>query len=153
MQMLTGPDLVNSLCGVLLRFREHPYVLVANIKAMFHQVIVPQSDRDALRFLWWTNGEFSNRPISYRMTVHSFEATSLPSCTSRALRQAFKTFMTPYGDEATTAKQFKEALASGGFNLTCFFSNVEGALCDLPEAISNTTLLQVIVNQTTKGER
>ncbi|OON19881.1 hypothetical protein X801_04247, partial [Opisthorchis viverrini] len=55
MQLLTGPDLVNSLCGVLLRFREHPYVLVADIEALFHQVKVPQSDRDALRFLWWTN--------------------------------------------------------------------------------------------------
>ncbi|OON19947.1 Pao retrotransposon peptidase [Opisthorchis viverrini] len=81
--------------------------------------------------------------------------------------QTIKTFMTPYGEEAvrlanrsfyvddclinlptkravmTMAKQFKEALASEGFNPTGFFSNVEEALCDLLEAISNTTSLHI----------
>ncbi|OON14572.1 hypothetical protein X801_09634 [Opisthorchis viverrini] len=36
--LLTGPDLVNSLCGVLLRFLGHFDVLVADIEAMFHHV-------------------------------------------------------------------------------------------------------------------
>ncbi|TGZ63692.1 hypothetical protein CRM22_006780 [Opisthorchis felineus] len=43
----------------------------------------------------------------------------------------------------TTAKRFKEALSSGGFNLTGLFSNVEEALCDLLAAISNATLLHL----------
>ena len=35
--LMQGPDLINSLEGVLLRFRLEPVALVADIEAMFHQ--------------------------------------------------------------------------------------------------------------------
>ena len=49
--LMKGPNLVNSLVGVLLRFRKHPVAVVADIESMFHQVRVAPRDRDALRFL------------------------------------------------------------------------------------------------------
>ena len=51
-ELFTGPDLPNSLVGVLLRFRNHKTALVEDVEAIFHQVRVKPSDRDALRFLW-----------------------------------------------------------------------------------------------------
>ena len=51
-QLLQGPDLRNSLVGVLTRFREEQIAFMSDIEAMFHQVRVLPSDRDALRFLW-----------------------------------------------------------------------------------------------------
>ena len=51
-QLLLGPDLTNSLVGVLLRIRENPVAVMADIEAMFHQVRVTPNDYDALRFLW-----------------------------------------------------------------------------------------------------
>ena len=36
--LMQRPDFVNSLVGVLTRFRKYPVALVANIEAMFHQV-------------------------------------------------------------------------------------------------------------------
>ena len=50
--LLQGPDLTNSLLGVLLRFREGQHAVTADVQEMFHQVKVPEQDRDVLRFLW-----------------------------------------------------------------------------------------------------
>ena len=52
---LTGPDLLKSLLGILLRFREHPGAMLADIESMFMQIAVKQEDQSALRFLWSKN--------------------------------------------------------------------------------------------------
>ena len=39
-QLLQGPDQTNQLVGVLSRFRQEPVGVVADIEAMFHQVLV-----------------------------------------------------------------------------------------------------------------
>lgn len=89
-ELLQGPNLTNTLIGVLLRFRQSPIALVADIQAMYHQVRVPETDQDLLRFLWWTDGNIE-RPIEeYRMGVHIFGATSSPACASFALNKAIK---------------------------------------------------------------
>ena len=51
-QLYQGPDLANSLIGVLIRFREEEIAFTADLEAMFHQVKVLPKDADALRFLW-----------------------------------------------------------------------------------------------------
>lgn len=56
-QLLSGPDLVNALVGVLTRFRKEPAVLMSDIKAMFHQMSVSEEDAGLLRFLWWPGGD------------------------------------------------------------------------------------------------
>ena len=50
-QIHQGPDFTNKLIGVLLRFRERPIAIVADVQAMYHQVRVTPAHRDALRFL------------------------------------------------------------------------------------------------------
>ena len=45
-QLLQGPDLTNSLVGVLTRFRQEPVAFMADIEAMFYQVPVQPSDCD-----------------------------------------------------------------------------------------------------------
>ena len=85
-QLLTGPDLTNSLVGVLTRFRQHPIALMADIEAMFNQVRASPSDRNYLRFLWWPD-DFSQDPEEYRMNVHLFGATSSPSCANFCLKR------------------------------------------------------------------
>jgi hypothetical protein len=59
-QVLKGPDLMNNLVGVLLRFREDYVAVMSDVEAMFHQVKVPHDDCDVLRFLWWPNGDLDN---------------------------------------------------------------------------------------------
>nr|XP_040024067.1 uncharacterized protein LOC120812302 [Gasterosteus aculeatus aculeatus] len=86
-QLLQGPDFTNTLIGVLLRFREEPIAVMADINAMFHQVRVPYKHVNFLRFLWWPNGDTTAEPEEYRMCVHLFGAVSSPSCSNYALRR------------------------------------------------------------------
>ncbi|XP_045210548.2 uncharacterized protein LOC123561953 [Mercenaria mercenaria] len=86
-QLIQGPDMMNSLVGVLTRFRQEQIAISADIEAMFHQVRVCEKDCDALRFLWWPGGNMSKTPKTYCMRVHLFGATSSPSCAAYALKK------------------------------------------------------------------
>ncbi|XP_060596964.1 uncharacterized protein LOC132750911 [Ruditapes philippinarum] len=82
-----------------MRFRQKPVALVADIEAMFHQVKVKDSDKDALRFLWWPNGDISKEPIEYCMNVHLFGATSSPSCAAFSLKRTARDNSHAFSDE------------------------------------------------------
>ena len=86
-QLLQGPDLTNSVVGVLTRFRLEPIALMADIEAMFHQVNVCYKDRDFLRFLWWPDNNLNTEPEEFQMTVHLFGAKSSPTCANFALQK------------------------------------------------------------------
>ena len=85
--LLQGPDLLNSLLGILLRFRSNSVALSCDIKKMFHQFHVDEHDRDFLRFLWWEDGKMESEPLHFRMTVHLFGATSSPGVATFGLRK------------------------------------------------------------------
>ncbi|XP_067332746.1 uncharacterized protein [Channa argus] len=84
--LLTGPELTNTLVGVLCRFRVGPVAIMCDIECMFHQFHVRPEDQDYLRFLWWDNGDFQSQPSVYRMRVHLFGAASSPGCANYGLR-------------------------------------------------------------------
>ena len=86
-QLLQGPDFTNSLVGVLVRFRQEPVAVMADIQAMYHQVHVSEKHINFLRFLWWPGGDVSQAPVEHRMKVHLFGAVSSPSCANYALRR------------------------------------------------------------------
>lgn len=79
-QLLQGPNLTNSLIGVLTRSRQKSIALMTDIETMFHQVKVSEDDIDLLRFLWWPDGNLSSELEEYKMVVHIFGAASSPSC-------------------------------------------------------------------------
>ncbi|XP_072933724.1 uncharacterized protein [Epargyreus clarus] len=50
--LCTGPDLYNSLMGIMFRFRENEIVIMGDIKDMFLQIKIRAEDQNVLRFLW-----------------------------------------------------------------------------------------------------
>ena len=101
-QLHQGPDLTNSLLGVLLRFRQYPIALVADIEGMFNRVKVPPEDSDALRFLWWENNDLES-PSEFQITSHIFGVKDSPSCTNFCLKRAVEDSKGKFSDEAVSA--------------------------------------------------
>ena len=85
--LLTGPDLLNSLIGVLIRFRSNNIAIAADIEDIFDQVKVSEEDYDALRFLWKEDLSSDTPADSYKMLVHIFGAKDAPGCANYALKR------------------------------------------------------------------
>ena len=156
--LMAGPPLMNTLTGVLIRFRKEKIALMGDVESIFHQVKVDPVHINALRFLWWENGDMRNEPEIHQMLVHIFGTASSPSCANFSLRQTAVEFghqhkpsiaeivhhnfyvddclvSFPSVEEAITArKELKELLARRGFNLTKWNSNNTKVLDAIPYA-------------------
>ena len=103
--LLSGPDLTNSLIGILLRFRTGPVAFTVDIEQMFHAFFVNAQYRDFQRFFWYKEDDPHKEVIEYRMKVHLFGNTSLPAVATTALRLTARTEERNYG---TDAREFIE---------------------------------------------
>lgn len=86
--LLTGPDLNNSLLGVLIRFRKEQVAVTADIEQMFYCFVVGKEHRDYLRFLWYRDNDLSKDIVEYRMRVHVFGNSPSPAVATYCLRRA-----------------------------------------------------------------
>ena len=162
--LMSGPDLLNNLFGVLQRFHRYEVALVTDIRAMYHQVRVPQEDADALRFLFKEDWKQPGPPDTYQMLAHIFGATDSPACALYALqrnakdhahyvsRKAVETVLhDTYMDDVVTsipnvtdtisiAKEVEQLLIKGGFETHQWLSNnkeVMTALDNLDLVVQN----------------
>ncbi|XP_028822925.1 uncharacterized protein LOC114778148, partial [Denticeps clupeoides] len=88
--LLTGPDLNNTLLGVLMRFRKEKVAILADVQQMFHCFIVRPDHRNYLRFLWYNNNDVTKEVIDYRMKVHVFGNSPSPAIAIYGLRRAIR---------------------------------------------------------------
>ena len=99
-ELLHGPDLTNSLVGVLTRFCQDLVAFMSDMEAMFHQVCVNPEDHSALWFLWWPDGNLDREPEEFMMTVHLCRAVSSPSCANFALRKTMADNQADFSNKA-----------------------------------------------------
>lgn len=85
--LLAGPDLTNSLIGILMRFRRDKNAITADIEQMFYQFYVDEGCRDLLRFLWHEDNDCSKPLTEYRMRVHVFGNSPSPAVATYGLRK------------------------------------------------------------------
>lgn len=88
--LLKGPDLNNSLLGVLMRFRKEMVAFTADIEQMFYSFYVDEEDRNFLRFLWFKNNDLFNDIVDYRMKVHVFGNSPSPAVAIYSLHQSIQ---------------------------------------------------------------
>ena len=156
-ELCTGPDLLNSLPGILLRFRKHPIAMTADIRAFYHMIFVADEDVAALRFLFFADK--SMREIKeYEHLVHIFGASCSPPVANFTLRYHADRIRQKYGEDifwqiilsfyvddfissfpdVHTARDVRirltAALAEGGFELTKWDSSHPETLIDDPNA-------------------
>lgn len=154
--LLTGPDLTNTLVGVLCRFRKGSVAVMCDVERMFHQFHVTPQDQDYLRFLWWEHGDLSVPPSVFRMKVHLFGAASSPGCANFGLKHLAtqgEGKFTPntvrfiqrnfYVDDGLVSvmsepeaiklvKEARELCSTGKLRLHKFVSNSENVIKSLP---------------------
>ena len=117
-----------------------------------------EEHREALRFLWWPDGDLENDPVPHQMTVHIFGAKSSPCRANFCLRETANEFdhlypssiseivhnnfyvddclvSLPSVEEAiATYKNLSELLAKCGFRLRKWLSNNDKVLQEIPES-------------------
>ena len=144
--LMAGPDLLQSLMGIIFRFREKQIALTADVEAMFLQVKVPPAGCKVLRFLWREN---NTEPIPvYEFGRHIFGAKSSPTCVHYALQQVGRDcggdngmvaslisrifymddFVKSVASEEEAVEVYeslRKFLADGGFQLTKWICNSE----------------------------
>ena len=86
--LLTGPDLTNSLLGILLRFRLEAIVITADIEQMFDNFRVRRDHCNFLRFFWYRDSDPNLDLVEYRTTVHVFGNTPSPAVATYGLRKS-----------------------------------------------------------------
>ena len=169
--LMTGPDLLNSLFGVLQRFRLGSTALMADIEGMFHQVRVPKEDSDALRFLWKEAPKQPGAPDVYAMTVHIFGAADSPCCANYALRRTALDNRDTSSTRATQSvlrdfyvddlllsvetpaeailmsKELIELLAKGGFRIHKWTSNSKQVIQSIPETERAVQIVDLALSQ------
>ena len=141
-----GPDLLNNLFGVVLRFRENAVAICGDIRKMYHMVAIPASDQHVHRFLW-RNFETGREPDTCVKTVLAFGDRPAPTMAITAMRKTAKlmqdvkpkaaktiinnAYVDDICDSAVNAYEAKtltsdvdQVLATGGFQVKKRTSNV-----------------------------
>ena len=155
--LYTGPDLLNSLIGVLLRFRNNNIAIVADVEVMFHLVRVKRSDSESLRFLRADTPEENSKIETYQMLVQIFGATDSPCCANFAVKAVARGNLEKYSamtretllrsfyvdvllksvtseqEAVSLIKEMVDLMKAGGFRLTKFISNNENVMKTIPE--------------------
>lgn len=98
-QLEPGPDLLQALYGVLIRFRQYAVVVKVDIRDMFMPVGVREQDCGALRFLW-REKDRKSYPVTYEMTRLVFGANSSPCSALYVKDENAKTFAKSKPDAA-----------------------------------------------------
>ncbi|XP_068229104.1 uncharacterized protein [Palaemon carinicauda] len=81
-----GPDVINNLLGILLRFREGKIGVVGDIKKMYNTVKLSEEDMHTHRFLW-RNFELERDPSHYKLKTVTFGDKPSGSIAMMALRK------------------------------------------------------------------
>ena len=144
--LVGGPNLMNSLMDILMRFRQWKIAFMCDIKAFFHQIRVHPDDADLFRFFWFKDRTLREAILNLFLS-HVFGSQSSSFVTSFTVRKHAEVIRPKYpynvydlirfgfyvddgsggGDSVDEALQLKvdsvAAMAEGGMDLVKWKSN------------------------------
>ncbi|XP_043263915.1 uncharacterized protein LOC122404086 [Colletes gigas] len=150
--LLIGPTIQDTLFSILIRFRQHAFVLIADMEKMYRQIIVHPDDRKYQRILWRESTAeaiktFELNTITYGTAPAPFlatrslnqlakdEAKNFPVAAEIFTRDFYMDDLLTGADSYETALDIKQqcvALArAGGFHLRQWTSNDTRLIADL----------------------
>lgn len=99
--LLTGPDVVPSLFGIILRFREGKFAATGDIREMFHQIKIREQDQHCQRFVKLNeNGNID----TYVLQVVSSGASCSPATTQYVKNMNADQFKNEYPEAVEVIK-------------------------------------------------
>lgn len=93
--LMKGPDLLKPLPSVLFKFRQRKVAFTADIKEMFHQILIRDADKSSQLILWRGDDRSKSADI-FQMNVMIFGSTCSPSSANYVKNENGKTFMHQY---------------------------------------------------------
>lgn len=145
--VMVGPTIQKELFDIIVRFRQHRFVLTGDVVKMYRQIWVKPEQR-RLQCILWRN-EKTQQLETFQLNTVTFGVASSPYLATRCLRQLAEDFESShpqasriirddfYVDDLQTGGQTEEEvirikdevtaiLQSAGFDLQKIYSNVEG---------------------------
>ena len=157
--MLTGPDLLPSLPGCLIRFRQRKIGFSGDIKDFFHRIKIRAEDQDSQRFLF-RGMDRDREPDEYVMQVSIFGSACSPFTSLAAKKKnaekfeaefpeaavaiVYRHYMDDYIDSADSAdaaikliNDVIEVHRRGDFHIGKFISSSKDVLQGIPSDCAN----------------
>ena len=155
--LLPGPNTMNSLTDILMRFRLGQVAFACDIKEQFLQIRINEKNRDLLTILWFEDDDPNGNVSDYRFEDLPYGVISAPYMAGRALKETAdenaaevdmevvevlkENFYVDDGLDSEDSEEEAIKVAKGlikilqrrGFNLRKFVSNSRALLTALPE--------------------
>ncbi|XP_043234175.1 uncharacterized protein LOC122387784 isoform X1 [Amphibalanus amphitrite] len=154
-----GPDFINNLYGILLRFREYPVAITADISKMYNSIQLSTRDQHVHRYLW-RDMDKNREPDHYILTAVPFGDRPSGTIALTALHTIAERFRGQYPEAAAMitrnsyvddlvhsvhnpdealaiASQVQDILASGNFMIKYWTISGQIELNDANIRVSN----------------
>lgn len=112
--MERGPNLQKDLSSLIISWRQHKYVITADIEKMFRQILVRESDQHLQRIVWRASPR--DPMTDYQLTTVTYGTKAAPYLAMRTLRQIALDGSTQYplAAEALQNTFYMDDLLTGG---------------------------------------
>ena len=171
--LLTGPNLINEVPEVLLRFRSGLYTLSGDVRKMFLRIKLREEDRPYHCFLW--REQPTEKPSPWQFSSHVFGNAGSPCVAVFVLREHAARYREQYPwavetllkstliddvldstdeeeEAAERLQQIRQILAEAGMDMAKFHSNSQTVLASLPREKLSTGVKKLAAMADPTGE-
>ncbi|XP_055928181.1 uncharacterized protein LOC129959387 [Argiope bruennichi] len=112
--LLLAGAVKENIFEIMTRFRTYKYAFTADIKKMYRQILIDESQRNLLKILWKDN--MNQFPITYRLNTVTYGTKSAPFLVIRCLKQLAldEAEQFPLASQVTLTYVYMDDFVSGG---------------------------------------